>query len=390
MTVLPVGVRLGRSELGRALLKSGALRADLLPTFQAVDRAAFLPDVIWAWDMIDKTSSHIDRGTDPEEWYAAADSDIPLVTQWDDGQHTGAEPGHVATSSSSAPTVVYQLLGDLDIDHGMSVLDVGTGTGETAGALTHRAGPGHVTTLEVDPAVSRQAEQRLHALGRNPHVVVGDGGAGYLPHSPYHRTLVTFGLHEIPGPLIQQTCRGGLVVAPWGTHYSRANAVVRLQVDGASATGPFTRAVEFMESRSQRRPTLDPREHVPPQGVAGMKPSTTTITEDEFGSGRYGPLPFILGLRVPACVQAAADKRGTSRPIWFYSLTDRSWACAQFRDGKPTRVWQSGPRRLWDQVESAYNWWVAQGRPEITRFGLTVTPDGQRAWLDEPQNAWPV
>ncbi|MFF7415695.1 protein-L-isoaspartate O-methyltransferase family protein [Streptomyces lydicus] len=384
------GLRPGRSALGRALRESGVLQPGWAETFHAVDRAAFLPDDVWPWDMVGKRSFHVNRSTDSSSWFAAADSDVPLVTQWDDGRHTGPGPGRVATSSSSAPSVVYGLLADLDLDGGMSVLDVGTGTGETAGALEHRAGPGRVTTFEVDPVVSRQAERRLHALGLTPRIVVGDGGAGYLPESPYHRVLVTFGLHDIPPALIQQTCRGGLIVAPWGTHYSRANAVARLRVDGASASGPFTCAVEFMESRSQRRPALDPRDYVPAEGVAGASASTTAITEDEFGSGRYGPLPFILGLRVPECVQAAADKDGASRPIWLYSRTDRSWACAQFRDGKPTRVWQSGPRRLWDEVESAYHWWIDQGRPGINRFGLTISPDGQHAWLDDPGNCWPV
>ncbi|MFF7705490.1 protein-L-isoaspartate O-methyltransferase family protein [Streptomyces lydicus] len=390
MTITPTGLRPGRSELGRSLRASGALQPDWEETFHAIDRAGFLPHDVWPWDTVGKRSYHVNRLTDPRSWFAAADSDVPLVTQWDDGQHMGPGPGRRATSSSSAPSVVYGLLADLDLDGGMNLLDVGTGTGETAGALAHRAGPGRVTTLEVDPVVSRRAEQRLHALGLTPRVVVGDGGAGYLPESPYHRVLVTFGLHDIPQPLIQQTCRGGLIVAPWGTHYSRANAVVRLRVDGASATGRFTRAVEFMESRSQRRSALNPRDYVPPEGVASMEAATTAITEDEFGSGRFGSLPFILGLQVPACVQAAADKRGTSRPVWFYSLTDRSWACALFRDGKPTRVWQSGPRQLWDQVEAAYRWWTEQGRPGISRFGLSVTPEGQHAWLDDPGNCWPV
>lgn len=41
-----------------------------------------------------------------------------------------------------------------------------------------------------------------------------------------------------------------------------------------------------------------------------------------------------------------------------------SWACVMFRDGEERApVWQSGPRRLWDEVEAAYRWWVDQGNP---------------------------
>lgn len=383
--------RPGRKELGRSLLESGALTPDWAPIFEAVDRAAFLPESVWPWDMIAKASAHIDKAVDPDAWYAAADSDKPIVTQWDDGQHTGPAPGKVATSSSSMPSVVYQLLGDLDVDRGMNVLDIGTGTGETSAALTDRCGQGMVTTVEVDPVVSRHAERRLHAAGLYPHVVVGDGTPGHPSRTPHHRILATFGLHDIPGDWIEQTRPGGLIVAPWGTHYSHANAVARLKVVGNAAAGGFTRAVEFMQSRSQRRPPLDPSDYVPNEGVSGADKSTTTVTDEQFAGGRYGPLPFVLGLRVSGCIQAAADKRGDARPVWFYSLTDRSWACTLFRDDKAeASVWQSGPRRLWDEVEAAFHWWTANGSPGVERFGLTVTPDGQRAWLDDPANAWPI
>ncbi|MGG7569041.1 protein-L-isoaspartate O-methyltransferase family protein [Streptomyces sirii] len=390
MTTTPLGLRPGRRDLRRSLVESGALQPDWLPTYEVIDRAAFLPSDLWPFDMIDKKSVHVGKATESQGWYAAADSDRPLVTQWDDGRHTGPSPGRVATSSSSAPSVVYRLLADLDLDHGMNVLDCGTGTGETAAALTNRAGPGRVTTVDIDHAVSSQAQQRLHAAGLHPHIVVSDGSAGHSPRAPYHRTLVTYALHQIPHALIGQTSRGGLIVAPWGTTYGNANAVVRLRSDGHSASGPFLRGVEFMHSRTQRRRPIDPGAYVPPEGVKGAATTTTDITEDDFGSGRYGPLPFVLGLRVPGCVQASADKRDTTRAVWFYSLTDRSWACALFRDGASTRVWQSGPRYLWSEVEAAYQWWLDIGRPDVDRFGLTVTPDGQYAWLDEPQHSWAI
>ncbi|MDG9701400.1 hypothetical protein [Streptomyces sp. DH37] len=53
-------------------------------------------------------------------------------------------------------------------------------------------------------------------------------------------------------------------------------------------------------------------------------------------------------------------------------------------------MWQSGPRRLWDETEAAHRRWRERGRPGYERFGLTVTPRGQRAWLDDPADSWPV
>ncbi|MFE2182304.1 methyltransferase domain-containing protein, partial [Streptomyces sp. NPDC059455] len=245
--------RAERAALGRVLLGAGVMGEDWAPTFAAVDRAAFLPELMWPFDTRTQGAVAVDKAGERDAWFAAADSDAPIVTQWDDGEHTGPEPGRVSTSSSSMPSVVYALLRALAVDEGMAVLDVGTGTGETAGALAHRCGGRKVTTVEVDPAVSRHARQRLGAAGLRPDVVLGDGAKGCAGNAPYDRVLATVGLREIPGAWIEQTRPGGLTVAPWGTHYTHADAVARLVVrrDG-TASGRFTGPVEFMKLRGRR------------------------------------------------------------------------------------------------------------------------------------------
>ena len=53
---------------------------------------------------------------------------------------------------------------------------------------------------------------------------------------------------------------------------------------------------------------------------------------------------------------------------------------------------QSGPCRLWDDVESTHQAWRSLGAPARERFGLTVTPQHQTIWLDTPDSdhRWPV
>jgi protein-L-isoaspartate(D-aspartate) O-methyltransferase len=48
-------------------------------------------------------------------------------------------------------------------------------------------------------------------------------------------------------------------------------------------------------------------------------------------------------------------------------------------------VYQLGDRPLWDEVTDAYFRWVSRGEPSRDRFGATLTPDGLRIWLDDPQ-----
>ncbi|WP_419248834.1 methyltransferase domain-containing protein [Streptomyces melanogenes] len=378
-------------ELGRLLKEGGMLSSDWAPAFAAVPRSAFLPDLMWPFDMDAGGSVAVDKRRDPDVWQGYAESDAPIVTQWDDGEHSGTEPGGVSTSSASMPSVVFSMLRDLDVRAGSRVLEIGTGTGWNAALLGHRLGPENVTTVEVDKAVAASARAALERFGLPVRVVHGDGFDGYREEAPYDRIIATCGLRSIPFRWVAQSRPGGIIVAPWGTHYSNADAVARLTVadDGKSASGAFTGPVEFMKLRAQRLPAVDHAAYVK-GSVADGDESSTTITERQFVGGRFRPQEFTLGLCVRDCVHVVSTKDDGARPVWFYGLTDRSWACVQFRDGDHTRVWQSGPRRLWGEVESAYQWWDEQGRPGFDRFGLVVDGDGERAWLDSPDSPVPV
>ncbi len=382
--------RPARRELGRALLRSGALTEPWRAAFEAVDRAAFLPDLMWPFDMATATSTTVDRRTDPAGWYAFADRDVPLTTQWDDGRHPGPGPGTTATSSSSMPSVVFAMLADLDPRPGMSVLEIGTGTGWSAGLMTHRLGAGAVTTVEVDPAVAGAARAALAAAGLRAEVLAADGLAGHPPGAPYDRVIATCGMRRVPFAWVEQSAPGGVIVAPWGTHFANRDTVVRLVVapDGRAASGHFTRAVEFMKARAQRTVRPAHSAYLPDGFPGDAEAGTTERTAADGFADPFGPFAFAAGLRVPAC-SWAADRRGDDHSVWLYGLTDRSWAAVLFCGGRPTStVHQSGPRRLWDEAEAAWRWWTARGRPEPTRFGLTVTAAGQHAWLDDPDDAW--
>ncbi|OAL11178.1 protein-L-isoaspartate(D-aspartate) O-methyltransferase [Streptomyces noursei] len=384
--------RPGRTELGRVLISADALSSDWVPSFAAVPRSAFLPDLIWPFDMVTGRSVGVSREEEPEAWYGYADADVPIVTQWDDGEHSGRTAGRVATSSASMPSVVFRMLQSLAVQPGNQVLEIGAGTGWNAALLAHRLRTENVVTIEVDEAVAATARGALERFGLPVEVVHGDGFKGYADRAPYDRIIATCGLRSIPFTWVQQCRPGGVIVVPWGTHFGNGDAVVRLVVsdDGESALGLFSGPVEFMKLRAQRLGPVVHREYVT-GSVADGDESETDLAEGDFlGSGRFSPQSFALGLRVRDCVHTVAGKRDGARPVWLYSLTDRSWACVMFRDGDTARVWQAGPRRLWDEAEAAYRWWEQNGKPGHDRFGLTVTADGQAVWLDDPAHSWPL
>jgi len=106
------------------------------------------------------------------------------------------------------------MLEALDVTDGVRVLEVGTGTGYNAALLCHRLGDQHVVTVEVDPVLAEQAQQRLAEVGYRPIVHVGDGADGYPPGAPYDRVIVTCALTSLPWKLIEQTRQGRGVGGP--------------------------------------------------------------------------------------------------------------------------------------------------------------------------------
>lgn len=373
------------------LLSGGVLAADWAASFAAVPRASFLPALMWPFDMQTGQSVPVARSAAPDTWYAYADADVPVVTQWDDGQHSGLEPGTVSTSSASMPSVVFRMLNELDVRPGDRVLEIGTGTGWNAALLAHRLGVENVVTVELDSAVAAAARAALKGFGLAVPVIHRDGLKGYAEGAPYDRIIATCGFRSVPFAWVEQSRPGAVIVAPWGTHYGNADAVARLTVahDGQSATGAFTGPVEFMKARAQRLPPVVHSAYV--SGSASDRDKTSTaLTESEFLGERFSVQRFALGLKLRECVHVVAEKRDGTRPVWFYGRTDRSWACVMFADGAEAQVWQSGPRRLWDEAESAYRWWEGRGKPGYDRFGLTVTAEGHSAWVDDPADSWPV
>ncbi|MEU1508742.1 methyltransferase domain-containing protein [Kitasatospora sp. NPDC005748] len=349
-----------------------------VPAFDAAPRSLFLPDLIWAYDMAVGTAQPVDRVADGPAWLAAAAADIPVVTQWDDGRHTGREPGAVATSSASMPSLVATMLDDLEVEPGMRVLEQGTGTGWNAALLAHRLGDANVVTIEIDPEVSARARTALERAGYRPGTVCADGRGGWRPSAPYDRIIATYGLRRIPYAWIEQTRVGGLVLAPFGTHYSNADALVRLTVhDDGTASGLFLQPVEFMKMRSQR---LARPEHPAAGGTVAEHHTTVGLPPH----GKFAPFPLVAGLRLRDMTHAVQPHED-GHTLWLYSLTTPAWAATTFRDGEEAyQVRQCGGRRLWDEFERTLAWWREAGEPGVDRLGLTVTPRGWHAWLDDP------
>ncbi|GAA4687214.1 methyltransferase domain-containing protein [Streptomyces chumphonensis] len=374
----------------RGLLGRLGARRPLAPAWEAaflgVPRHAFLPETVWLGEGLTPCS----RADAPEAWLRAAYTDAPVVTQVDDGADPGPDGERWASSSASAPEIVLRMLDLLALEGGERVVEVGTGTGWNAGLLAHRLGSSLVTSVEVDAALAARARANLASVGVEPRVVTGDGAA--LAPDGVDRLVATCSVRRVPGRWIGGVVPGGVVLTPWESPWL-CFGLLRLSVglDG-SASGPFLPHAAFMLMRGQRTDLRIFRDvvrdaHVPEESTTTLPPSD--VTGEDWSAG------FAIGLLLPDVWWARHHDPGVpgvrSR-LWVATTDAASWAAVDdvgAADGTFT-VWEHGPRRLWREVEDAYRWWVAAGRPGPGDFGMTVTSDGRHTvWLEHPGRTVP-
>jgi len=121
--------------------------------------------------------------------------------------------GHGQTISQ--PYVVAVMTEALAPESDDVVLDVGTGSGYQAAVLSRLVK--QVYSIEIVPALAKEARDRLAALGyANVEVVVADGWAGLPAHAPYDGIVVAAAPPEVPAALVDQLAVGGRLVIPVG------------------------------------------------------------------------------------------------------------------------------------------------------------------------------
>ncbi|WP_242890956.1 protein-L-isoaspartate(D-aspartate) O-methyltransferase [Actinomadura litoris] len=365
-------------ELADQLAASGRLsdpawRAAL----HAVPRHLFAPPLAWVQGG-DGSDRLMDRAVDEEAWLEAVYSDASIAVQFDDGATPLEAGGENHTSSLSAPGVVIAFLELLGPMAHHRVLEIGTGTGWTAGLLAARVGDENVTSVEIDGALSASVGGNLKAAGRSPRLIVADGADGWPAAAPYDRAHVTCGVREVPYAWVEQTRPGGRVVFPWVPGFGYGHKVRLTVTADGRAIGGFCGNAGYMMLRSQRF------EHYAPTIDAEGEPSTTrldphTVTGDSYGCDVAALVPGLA---------AVEEETGEGGVRLHLRDPEGSWALADYEPGHDDHlVLQAGPRRLWTEVETAYLRWVSWGGPDRDRFGITITPPrGQNIWLNSPDN----
>jgi protein-L-isoaspartate(D-aspartate) O-methyltransferase len=128
----------------------------------------------------------------------------------------------------SAPHMVAIMCDLLDLQPGMTVLEVGGGSGYHAAVMATMVGPGHVYSVERMPELVAMAKRNLeNACITNVTMIETDGSLGLPEHAPYDRISVAATAPRIPEPLKQQLKVGGKMVLPVGRDYQDLYLVTR-------------------------------------------------------------------------------------------------------------------------------------------------------------------
>ena len=318
-----------------------------------------------------------------EEWLHGVYADDALVTQLngDDDDALAARRGQTVegrpTFSSSAPSLMAAMLHSLDVREGMTVLEVGTGSGYNAALLATRLGDDAVTSIELDPALTQRARIALASTGHCPTVITGDGAAGYPPNARYDRVIATVAFPRVPAAHLEQTPPGALILIPL-SFAGRGGLIALLhrdETDGASGAflaqyGGFMAVRSVSEPAAPKiRPHLLDAAHpteVPPAALTDAHPAA-------FYLSLCCPCPYkTLGF--------TPDDNSTGLQTWGQGADGSTFVLTTIDD--TTHVAAEGP--LWDTLESGYAQWHALGQPGRNRFGVTAAQARQWVWLDHP------
>ncbi|GAA2302510.1 hypothetical protein GCM10009853_068950 [Glycomyces scopariae] len=252
-----------RTRLVGGLRTGGALRSEPVATAMlAVPRHRFLP----------------------EAPLRAAYADDVYVTKRD----SDGEP----VSSASQPSIVAEMLEQLDVRPGHRVLEIGAGTGYNAALLDALTGPtGSVTTVDIDADTVSRARRALDATGcERVRTVRADGEHGWPGGAPYDRVIATVGTWDLPPAWWDQLAEGGRLVAP-------------LSIRGCEHSVAFDHTGGVMRSRS-----IVSCGFMPMRGLGSHEGTTV-----ELSSGRI--LTFHVDSEVEAAgAEGALDGRGTT--VW--------------------------------------------------------------------------
>ena len=122
----------------------------------------------------------------------------------------------------------------LQLEKGMKVLEIGTGSGYQAMVLLELGAK--VFSIERVRELFLRTKELLGIMGYKPSLFWGDGYKGLPTYAPFDRIIITAAVPEPPKALLQQLKVGGIMVIPEGDHTDVQLMKTYTKVDEANFT----------------------------------------------------------------------------------------------------------------------------------------------------------
>lgn len=120
----------------------------------------------------------------------------------------------------------------LEIERGMKVLEIGTGSGYQAAILMEMGA--RVFSVERQRSLYESSKKLLNQMGYRPKLYFGDGFKGLPAFAPFDRVIVTCGAPVVPDELLEQLKPTGIMVIPVGEGDTQVMKVIRKSEDGST------------------------------------------------------------------------------------------------------------------------------------------------------------
>jgi SAM-dependent methyltransferase len=244
----------------------------------------------------------------------------------------------------------------LDLEPGMSVLEIGTGPGYFAALLSELVGAhGRVVSLDIDADVVAGAAGRLAALGyANVTAIARDGHLGAAELAPYDRIVGSVGCSDVAAAWLAQLAPDGFALVP--LVHGCVHPMVRVDPHGEGAVATRSGYVKIQGRQGDVVLWPHARAFVVPTEKESLLPDLAAALAVEPGRGQIGGLgEWNLGYWV-----AAADPRAGL----LANLNDGNGSTARIDAGSGTLAWvgDNGRALATDLLDHARAW-LAAGAP---------------------------
>jgi len=308
-----------------------------------------------------------------DAWLRAVYANQPIVTAFDEY--------NTPTSSSSSPDAMALMLEELQLNPGMRVLEIGTGTGYNAALLADIVGdPHNILTVEIDDALAHRAQRILDQVtGEGITVYAGDGLRGYASGAPYDRIIATGSYHKVPLDWLDQLCPGGIIVMNLRGHLGACAFLKIVKVGpGRVAYGTFLAGSDFMELRDAQYPSYRVTDLVARYlGRPTVVQRTFTCAEFDLALLWDHRLEFQLQLSFPEMYFTSVEVD----PMCPCLIDTASDTMLVFRPAERQGEWLveiKGQEQVWNRVAQAYRRWVDTGGADIDAYRLEIDASGKQ------------